>query len=321
MPLEGRNKMQAKLSKKNLQLDVRKFSLIIVLFVLIISLSIMSDRFLSLSNILNILTQVSINGVLATGMTFVILTGGIDLSVGSVLAIVGVVLATLKYEAFLSLVIALIIGAVIGALNGTLISKFKIQPFIVTLSSMTVFRGITYIATNGSPVSGLPDSLQFLGAGMLFDIVPIPVILLILTYIIGYIIMTNTKLGRYLFAIGDNEEATLNSGIDVTKYKTLAYTVSGMCAALSSVILTARLNSAQPNAGLSYELDAVAAVAIGGTSLSGGSGSLVGTFIGVLVLGIISNGLNLLNISAFYQQVIKGIIILVAVLIDKMKKD
>lgn len=253
-------------------------------------------------------------------MTFVIISGGIDLSVGSVLAIVGVVFALAKTNLALALIGSMVLGTAIGFTNGFIITKFNIQPFIVTLSSMTIFRGITYIITNGSPVSGLPKSFQFIGGGMIFDLIPVPVVILIVVYVIAHVVLNKTKLGRYIYAIGDNEEATKNSGIDVRMYKTIAYIVSGVAATISAIILTSRLNSAQPNAGLSYELDAVAAVAIGGTSLAGGSGTVTGTFLGVLILGVISNGLNLLNISAFYQQVIKGLIILAAVIVDKIKE-
>lgn len=300
--------------------DVKKLSLIIALLVLIVIMSFLTDKFLKISNLFNILTQVSINGVLAAGMTFVIISGGIDLSVGSVLAIVGVVFALAKTNLALALIGSMVLGTAIGFTNGFIITKFNIQPFIVTLSSMTIFRGITYIITNGSPVSGLPKSFQFIGGGMIFDLIPVPVVILIVVYVIAHVVLNKTKLGRYIYAIGDNEEATKNSGIDVRMYKTIAYIVSGVAATISAIILTSRLNSAQPNAGLSYELDAVAAVAIGGTSLAGGSGTVTGTFLGVLILGVISNGLNLLNISAFYQQVIKGLIILAAVIVDKIKE-
>jgi len=300
--------------------DIKKLSLIIALMVLVITMSLMTDRFLKISNLFNILTQVSINGVLAAGMTFVIISGGIDLSVGSVLAIVGVVFALAKSNLVLALIASVALGMIIGFANGLIITKFDIQPFIVTLASMTILRGITYIVTNGSPISGLPKSFQFIGGGMIAELIPVPVMILIVIYFVCHIVLNKTKLGRYIYAIGDNEEATKNSGIDVKTYKTTAYIISGVTAAISAIILTSRLNSAQPNAGLSYELDAVAAVAIGGTSLAGGSGQISGTFLGVLILGVISNGLNLLNISAFYQQVIKGLIILAAVIVDKIRK-
>lgn len=304
------------------KIDSKKLSLLIVLAALMIGMTLLSDRFLTTNNILNILTQISINGVLAAGMTFVIITSGIDLSVGSILAVSGIMLAKTSHLGFFpSVMITLLIGAVIGVLNGLLISKFKIQPFIVTLSSMTILRGIAYIITEGSPISGLSDSIQFIGTGVIAGFLPVPVLILILVYILAYFILQKTKLGRYTYAIGDNEEATLNTGIKVDKYKIAIYAISGLLAALSAIILTARLNSAQANAGISYELDAVAAVAIGGTSLTGGTGGVGGTFIGVLILGIISNGLNLLNVSTFYQQVVKGLIILGAVLLDQKKKD
>lgn len=312
---------QDMLQRQLLKFDFKKLGLIIVLFVLIIVMSFLSSDFLTLSNIFNILTQVSINGLLAAGMTFVIITGGIDLSVGSVLAVVGVIFASMsKTGPIVSLFVSLLIGLIIGLTNGFIISKFNIQPFIVTLASMTIYRGITYIITNGSPISGLPLSLQNIGSGLIAGFLPIPALILIIIYILAFYLLNKTKLGRYTYAIGDNEEATRNAGINVNKYKIIIYGLSGLAAAISAIILTARLNSAQPNAGLSYELDAIAATAIGGTSLAGGSGTITGTFIGVLILGIISNGLNLMNVSSFYQQVIKGLIILGAVLLDKYKK-
>lgn len=309
------------LQKQWLKFDLKKLGLIIVLFVLIIAMSFLSSDFLTLSNIFNILTQVSINGLLAAGMTFVIITGGIDLSVGSVLAVVGVIFALMsKTSPLVSLFVSLLIGLIIGLTNGFIISKFNIQPFIVTLASMTIYRGITYIITNGSPVSGLSLSLQNIGSGLIVGFLPIPALILIIIYVLASFLLNRTKLGRYTYAIGDNEEATRNAGINVNKYKIIIYGLSGLTAAISAIILTSRLNSAQPNAGLSYELDAIAATAIGGTSLAGGSGTITGTFMGVLILGIISNGLNLMNVSSFYQQVIKGLIILGAVLLDKYKK-
>lgn len=306
------------LSKNNLS----KYKSLIGLFVLCIAISILTPRFLSVSNITNVLTQVSVNAIIAIGMTFVILTGGIDLSVGSTLAISGAVAAYIiksTGNVFLAILAAVVIGVGIGIINGIVISKGKVQAFIVTLASMTIFRGMTYVFTNGNPISGLVGSFNSIGNAKV-GVLPLPVIITVATVAIAYYVLTQTRFGRYLYALGGNEDSARLSGINTDKIKILVYVVSGIAAALSGVIITSRIGSASPNAGSGFELDAIAAVVIGGTSLAGGEGSVMGTIIGALIIGVLNNGLNLLNVSPFYQLIVKGIVILIAVLLDKKGK-
>lgn len=299
--------------------NLSKYKSLIGLFILCIAISILTPRFLSVSNITNVLTQVSVNAIISIGMTFVILTGGIDLSVGSTLAISGALAASIinsNGNVFLAVIVAVVVGIVVGIINGMLISRGKIQAFIVTLASMTIFRGATYVFTNGNPISGLTGGFNSIGNAKV-GVLPLPVIITVVIVAIAYYVLTQTRFGRYLYALGGNEDSARLSGINTDKIKTLVYVVSGIAAALSGVIITSRIGSASPNAGSGFELDAIAAVVIGGTSLAGGEGSVMGTIIGALIIGVLNNGLNLINVSPFYQLIIKGIVILVAVLLDK----
>lgn len=291
------------------------------LIIFSIVVSIFNPRFISVNNLLNVLRQTSINSVIAIGMTLVILTGGIDLSVGSVLAISGALCATMVSSGInpvLAVLLTLGIGLLLGILNGVFISYAKLQPFIVTLVTMTLLRGATLVYTDGKPipVRGEGEFFENIGGGYLFEI-PIPIYIMIALFIIGYYVLKNTKFGRYVYAIGGNEEATKLSGVNTSKYKTFVYGVAGALAALAGIIVTSRLGSAQPTAGAGYELDAIAAVVLGGTSLSGGVGRITGTALGAIIIGVLGNALNLLDVSSYYQMMIKAAVILVAVLIDK----
>ncbi|KKI60192.1 ABC transporter permease [Staphylococcus haemolyticus] len=293
------------------------------LILLIIVVSILNPSFLDLSNLLNLLRQISINGLIAFGMTFIILTGGIDLSVGSILALSSafiVLMITSGVDPIIALIIGVLIGFVLGAVNGLLVTKGNMAPFIATLATMTIFRGLTLVITDGNPITNLGDSylFQLFGKGYFIGI-PVPAVTMIIVFVILLIILQKTTFGRHTYAIGGNEVAAKISGIKVNKIKILIYGISGLMSALAGGILTSRLNSAQPTAGTSYELDAIAAVVLGGTSLTGGKGRIVGTLIGVLIIGVLNNGLNLLGVSSFYQQVVKGVVILIAVLIDRKK--
>ncbi|MGR6898183.1 ribose ABC transporter permease [Rummeliibacillus sp. TYF-LIM-RU47] len=316
MPLE-----ETKLSKsKDL---IQKLGPLLGLLLIIIIISFMSPSFLTATNIFNVLRQVSISALIAFGMTFVILTGGIDLSVGSTLALTGAISAGLLaggMNPLLAMLIGLLLGALLGAINGVIIAKGKVAPFIATLATMTIFRGLTLVYTDGKPVSGLGDSqaFQLFGKGYLFGI-PVPVVTMIVAFIVLYFILKQTTFGRRVYAIGGNEEASRLSGINVDRITIAVYALTGMLAALSALILTSRLNSAQPTAGQSYELDAIAAVVLGGTSLTGGRGWIFGTLVGALIIGVLNNGLNLIGVSSFFQQVVKGIVILIAVLLDRKK--
>ena len=293
------------------------------LFLIVIVITILNPSFMTTDNVLNILRQVSISALIAFGMTFVILTGGIDLSVGSTLALTGAVAATMLasgIDPVLTILAALLLGAVLGAVNGVIIAKGKVAPFIATLATMTIYRGLTLVYTDGRPVSDLGNEITFqmLGKGYFFGI-PVPVCTMILAFIVLYVIMHKTTFGRRVYAVGGNEAASKLSGINVDRIKIAVYSLTGMLAALSALILTSRLNSAQPTAGTSYELDAIAAVVLGGTSLTGGKGWIFGTLVGALIIGVLNNGLNLIGVSSFFQQVVKGIVILIAVLIDRKK--
>lgn len=300
---------------------------LIVLVILCIVMGVLSENFFTLRNLLTVLRQTSINAVIATGMTFAILIGGIDLSVGSVLAICGAITANLiasGVDSILAVLVALLLGLGIGVVNGLLVSKGRLQPFIATLGTMTLLRGFTLVYTQGKPIgtSVGADSLMFgkIGSGY-FLFLPIPVYIMIIVFIIAYYILRHLRMGRYIYALGSNEEATIYSGIKTDKVKLFVYGVSGLLAALAGVIVTARLGSAQPTAGSGYELDAIAAVVLGGTSMSGGVGTIGGTAIGALIIGILNNALNLLQVPSYYQNVAKGAVILFAVLLDRKQKS
>lgn len=312
-------------TSKGFQLSqmTQKLGPLLGLFILIVIVSILNPSFLEPLNILNLLRQVSINALIAFGMTFVILTGGIDLSVGSTLALSSAFVANMLvagYDPILSILAGCLLGGVMGMINGLLVTQGKMAPFIATLATMTIFRGLTLVYTDGNPITGLGDSMTFqlFGRGYQFGI-PVPAITMIIAFAVLWVVLHKTAFGRKTYAIGGNEKAAIVSGIKVSRVKIMIYSLAGMLSALAGAILTSRLNSAQPTAGTSYELDAIAAVVLGGTSLSGGRGRIVGTLIGALIIGTLNNGLNLLGVSSFYQMVVKGIVILIAVLIDRKK--
>lgn len=299
-----------------------KYGTIVSLLTLIIIITIINPKFLTMYNILNIFRQVSIIGFIAFGMTFVIMTGGIDLSVGATLGLTSMILGLMisgGTSGLVAIPVALLLGICFGAINGILVSKVKLQPFIATLATMTMFRGITMIISNGIPAMELTRKshvLDFFSQGVILKI-PVPMILFIVSLIILLVLLQNTVFGRGVYAVGGNEEAARLSSIPVTKIKTLVYVISGFMSALAGIVLSSRLSSAQPTAGMGFELDAIAAVVIGGTSLSGGKGKIFGTFLGVLIIGVLNNGLNIIGVSAFYQQFIKGLVILLAVILDR----
>lgn len=309
---------------KGWSFDIKKLGPLIGFLLLCIVLSILSDNFLTMDNWLNILRQVSINALIAFGMTFVILTGGIDLSVGSVLALSSAITAGMMANGMgglAAILVGLLAGLFMGALNGAIITKGRVAPFIATLATMTMFRGATLVYTDGRPITGFSNDIlfQMMGRGYFLGI-PVPVVFMIVVYIALYFVLKKTTVGRHTYAIGGNEEASRLSGIRVDRLKIWIYSLTGGLSALAGIILTSRLNSAQPTAGTAYELDAIAAVVLGGTSLSGGRGWIFGTFVGALIIGVLNNGLNLLNVSSFYQQVIKGVVILLAVILDRRKE-
>jgi ribose/xylose/arabinose/galactoside ABC-type transport system permease subunit len=282
----------------------------------------LSPYFLTVSNLLNVLEQTAINAVIAVGMTFVIVSGGIDLSVGSMVAFSGVLLASALQAPVptpLAIAAGVLAGASCGLVNGLLVTLGRLPPFIATLGMMSVARGAALLFTSGRPVSGFESGFRALATSRVLGI-PAPVLAAAALYLLSHLLLTRTRFGRYVYAIGGNEEATRLSGVGVRFHKTMVYVLSGVMSALAAVLLTARLNSAQPIAGIMYELDAIAATVIGGTSLLGGSGSLGGTLVGALIMGVLRNGLNLVGVSPFSQQIVIGVVIIVAVLVDSILK-
>ena len=293
---------------------LKKSGSIIGLVVLFVVISCLNSSFIDPSNLKNLLRQVSINALISFGMTFVILTGGIDLSVGSILALSSALMGSFikgGMDPVFGIVLACLIGAALGSVNGLVITYGKVAPFIATLATMTIFRGLTLVYTNGNPISSLSEDDRFLefGQGYVAGL-PVPAIMMLIMFFILWFILHKTPLGRKTYAVGGNEKVSFIAGIKINRIKIFAYTVTGFLCGMAG---------AQPTAGTGYELDAIAAVVLGGTSLSGGKGRIFGTIIGALIIGTLNNGLNILNVSSFYQQVVKGIVILLAVLMDRKK--
>jgi ribose transport system permease protein len=322
--------MEAVIIKKNYRQSLARFQSLIALIILCVVISLLSDKFLTSTNAWNVMRQISVNICISVGMTLVVLTAGIDLSIGSVLALCGAITAGLLkngievpssnlYIGFTILgatVAGLLVGALIGWFNGWTITKFKVPPFVATLAMLTIARGLTMLWTKGFPITGLGENFAHLGTGWFLGI-PLPVWISGIIVFIAVVITNKTKLGRYIYAIGGNENAATLSGINIKRIKIAVYTIAGALAAVGGLLVTSRLDAAQPNAGTGYELDSIAAVVIGGTSLSGGRGSVLGTVLGAVIIGVLNNGLVLLNVSPFWQQVVKGFVILTAVVIDK----
>lgn len=309
-----------------MQQGIKKFLIdqksLIALVVLIIGVSTLNENFFTLNNIFNILQQTSVNAIIAVGMTLVILTSGIDLSVGSVFALTGAVAASIigqDMNPFIAVIAGLALGACIGFGSGVIIAKGKLQAFIATLVMMLIIRGATQVYTQGSPIGlGMSDyafMFEWIGFGRVFGI-PMPIIIMAIVFIVAGYILKFTKLGRHIYAVGGNESATRLSGINVDRVKIIVYMISGLLCAIAAMIEVSRLSSAQPTAGMGYEMDAIAAVVLGGTSMAGGRGKIIGTLIGALILGFLNNGMNLLGVDAYYQMIVKGGVILLAVLID-----
>ena len=312
------------------RVKLAKFQSTIALLLLCIFLSILSDKFLTVDNGWNVLRQISVNICISVGMTLVVLTAGIDLSVGSILAFSGAVAAGLLksgisfpgndlfigFTLLGTILAGVATGSFLGFFNGWVITKFKVPPFVATLAMLTVARGFTMLWTKGYPISSLGPDFAYIGTGWFLGI-PILVWIAVVIIVAAMIISNKTALGRYIYAIGGNENAARLSGININKVKIIVYTLAGALAAIGGIMVTSRLDSAQPNAGMSYELDAIAAVVIGGTSLSGGRGTIIGTVLGAIIIGVLNNGLVLLDVSPFWQQVVKGMVILLAVMIDK----
>lgn len=312
------------------RLLIQEYGIFLAFLLLSFILSVSNEYFLTSGNISNILLQTSINGVLAIGMTFVILTRGIDLSVGSVVALAGIVSGSLAttsatagffgapYPAVVALSVGILVGLASGTIVGIIVSRFAVPAFVATLGMLSAARGMTLIYGGGKPVPGLIPEFRWIGTGNIVG-VPMPVIILAVVFFVSWWVLNRTRFGRYIYAVGGNPHAAKTSGINVTRIRFLVYTISGSLSGLAGMMLSARTGSALPQAGVAYELDAIAAVVIGGTSLSGGVGRVTGTLIGALIIGVMNNGLDLLGIQSYYQQVLKGALIVGAVMLDQKR--
>lgn len=298
--------------------------ILIGLVALIIIITIMNKDFLTVQNLLNVLRQTSTNMFIAIGMTLVIILAGIDLSVGSVMAVSGVItgglIAFSGMPIWIAVLAGLIIGVLFGLVNGYFTAYKFLPSFIVTLATMNIARGVAYVYTGGKPIRVMSDSFNFIGSGYLFDVIPMPVVYMIVIITVTSLIMNKTKLGRHMYAVGGNMEAAKFSGINIKRVQLFAFTYSGFLAAFSGIVLASRMFSGQPTAGTGAELDAIAAVVLGGTSMTGGVGRIGGTVIGALIIGVLSNGLNLMGVNSFWQYIVKGIVILIAVYVDVSRK-
>ena len=314
----------------NVNTIVRDYGILLALILLMVILSSSNQYFLTPRNILNVLRQTSINGILAIGMTFVILTRGIDLSVGSVVALAGIVSASLAttsstagiagapYPAILAIMVGLLVGASTGGIVGAIVSRLHVPAFVATLGMLSAARGLTLIYAGGRPVPALTPEFRWIGTGDVLGI-PLPVVIFAGVFLASWWVLSSTRFGRYVYAVGGNPRAAKTSGINVTRIKFFVYVISGALAGLAGMILAARTGSALTQAGIAYELDAIAAVVIGGTSLSGGIGRISGTLIGALLIGVMNNGLDLMGVESYYQQVLKGVLIVAAVLLDQTR--
>ncbi len=298
-----------------------RFIMVFALVGIILIFTFSTDRFLTLDNMFNVLRQVSTNGIMALGMTLVIINGGIDLSVGSTLAFSGTIACGFienGMPVFPAVLFGILSGAFFGLINGELVARVKMPPFIVTLATMQMIRGGAYIYSQGSPIRAIEESFNMIGNGYI-GIVPVPVIIFVAIAFVLYLMLHRSKFGMYIYAVGGNQNCAIHSGINAKRVTVSVYVISGICAALSGIILSSRMYSGQPTSGSGAELDAIAAAVLGGTSFSGGAGTVWGTIIGILIIGIMNNGLNILNIASYYQLLLKGGIILLAIYIDMLK--
>ncbi len=313
MQREGMN-----VDNRKIWLIARKYATMFILVIFLIAMAFLSDRFFTFKNLTNVGRQISLNAILALGMTLVIISGGIDLSVGGVCALGCCVCAKILNStgsSLLAIAVVLLIGLAVGAFNGFVVSKTGIAPFIVTLSTVSIIRGITLVMTNASPMPISNATFKFIGQGTLLGI-PFPIYITLILAIITAFVMNKTVFGRYVYAIGGNERSAVVAGIQVKKVKISVYMVSGFLAAFTAIIYTSRLSSGVPSLGNGFEMDAITAAVIGGASLAGGQGHIWGTMIGAVIIGILNNALNLLNINSYFQDIVKGVVVLMAVLFD-----
>jgi ribose transport system permease protein len=302
----------------------RELVILIATLILSVIFTAINPKFLSWASMLTIFQQMVLNGLLAVGIMFVIITGGIDLSIGCTFAIVGIAVASLCVNGvspILAIVAGVVIGAVLGLFNGFLVTRLKLQPFIATLGTMSLYRGIAYVVTGGKPVTNVPDSFRNIFNTRLFAGIRSYVIVMIVVFILAHILLSKTRTGDYLYAVGDNEEAAKLSGVNVIKTKYIAYAVCGICTSVAGLVMLASLGSAEATAGIGYETDAIAAAAIGGTSMAGGKGTALGTFIGALMLAVLKVGMIVINVDSFWQYVVTGLIIVIAAYFEFIKSD
>jgi inositol transport system permease protein len=312
-------KMKKQKENKFLQIADR-FKIVLIFFLMCFILTVLKPGFLTTGNIINVFRQISIISIVAMGSTLVIISGGIDLSPGSIVALAGVCAASFAlpdtYPVIVSILAGIAVGALCGLFNGIVIAKGNVPPFIVTLGTSSVARGFAYVITKGKPISGFSPAFQFIGRSNVFGI-PVPVIIMFFILFITFLVMSKFVFGRHVYAVGGNAVAARVAGISVTRIKILVYTFAGITAALGGLVLASRINTGHPNSGTGYELDAIAATVIGGTGLNGGTGTVTGTLIGALIIGVLNNGLDILGVPSYYQQICKGFIIIITVLIDK----
>jgi len=299
----------------------KKYGLFIILILICIFFSLTTEAFLTMRNMLNILRQVSIIGIVSVGMTFVLLTGGIDLSVGGLLAVTGVtvssLIVTFNVNPLIAMPIGILVSVALGLVSGTVIQKLELPPMIVTLGMMTIARGLAFIITGGLPVFGLPAEFVAIGQGHI-GVIPIPVLFMLFFFVVGAFVLGQTRWGRYFYAMGGNSEAARLAGINVARLKIITYGISGLLCGIAGVILMFRINSGQPTAGTGIEMDVITATVLGGVSLSGGEGRIFWVLIGCIIIGVLSNGLIILNVGEYYQMVVKGLVLILAVALDKI---
>ncbi|GEA19190.1 ABC transporter permease [Moorella sp. E306M] len=309
--------------KQRLQRLNERYGTLFILLLMVVITTLLYPGFLSSTNLTNVVRQISIIAIIAFGSTFVIISGGIDLSPGSIVGLTSVVVASLAHPGMYPVIVPILAGMIVGSLaglvNGMLIAKTKIPPFIATLGMMIAARGAALIYSDGRPIGNFTKTFEFIGGGDFFGI-PVPILILVGLLILSHILLNNTIFGLYTYAIGSNEQAAMISGINVNKHKVLIYMYAGLMASIAAIVLTSRISSGQPIAGVGFEMDAIAAAVIGGTSLSGGIGTIPGTVIGALIMGILNNAMDLLGVSAYWQQVFKGAIIVGAVILDQKRK-
>jgi len=302
---------------------MKKYAIVGVLLVIVAFFTVAADSFLTTQNLLNVARQVAMLGISAVGMTFVILTSGIDLSVGAVMAITNISCSMIMVNAGIpilpAVIITLLIAALIGLINGLLVAYVRVPALITTLSMMTILRGLSFVLCDGMPIWGLPETFKKLGQGYVGPI-PIPVIIMVVVFIIGWVFLNKTRTGRYIYGLGGNKEAVRLSGVNTSRIQTLVYVLSSLLTGLAGVIMLSRINTGQPKIGTGYEMDVITAVVLGGVSIMGGEGSIIGVFIGVLIAGVLSNGMILIDVSEYYQQITKGLVLLTAVIFDTLAK-